>query len=294
MALVIFSFLTSIVFWLWIILKYDKFEREPLLSILFVFVTGGLTSAIPAAILNGLFDAVADHYFHAGIAGMATDNKAFFPCLFVGLNEESLKALATILLIRRMKNFNEPADALVYAMTVALGFAVFENIGYYMRYGLTTFYIRQLNAVPMHLGLAALWGMGIAKAKFLHRGKYLLKVAPYVLAAALVHGLYNFSAGLNDNRVLTILLLSVFAFFLIRHAIGKMTRYAEDGPFANRLFCHQCNTVNFPDERSCKNCGEQFDLEFYILCRKCNSKVSRITEACPRCGEGIEKISNEK
>jgi protease PrsW len=71
-----------------------------------------------------------------------------------------------------MKQFNEPADALVYSMTVALGFAMLENIEYMLRYDCFSLYVRQFNAVPLHLGLAAIWGMGIAKAKFLNGEKY--------------------------------------------------------------------------------------------------------------------------
>jgi len=86
----------------------------------------------------------------------------------VGLNEEFFKAFAAVILLRRLKDFNEPADALVYSMTVALGFAMLENIEYVPRYGFFSVYVRQFNAVPLHLGLAAIWGMGIAKAKFLN------------------------------------------------------------------------------------------------------------------------------
>ncbi|MEI7727667.1 MAG: PrsW family glutamic-type intramembrane protease [Bacteroidota bacterium] len=285
MTLVFISFLTSVIFWLWIILKYDKFEREPLKSILFVLVTGGLISAFSAGILNDLFLGFANHYVEKGSPINSGIQLSLLSCGFVGLNEETLKALATILLIRRMKGFNEPADALVYAMTVALGFAVFENIIYSIKYGLATFYIRQFNAVPLHMGLAAIWGMGIAKVKFLHQGKYFFRVLPYVLFAAIIHALYNYSTYLIIYPVLTVIILSGFAFILIRFATRKVKRYAEDGPFANRLFCHSCGTVNFPDERVCKKCGEKFHLEFYVLCHKCNARVSKIAEACPRCGE---------
>ncbi len=50
MMLILISFLTSITFWLWIILKYDRFEREPLKSILFVFIVGGLMSSMQTAV----------------------------------------------------------------------------------------------------------------------------------------------------------------------------------------------------------------------------------------------------
>lgn len=284
MLIVLFSILLSIIFWLWIIMKYDKFEHEPLKSILFVFVIGGLISSIPAGIFNQIFLSIANHYFYIGLAENFNFEKSHLFYGFVGINEEAIKATATILLIRKMKDFNEPADALVYAMTVAFGFALFENMIYSMNYGFITFYIRQFNAVPMHIGLAAIWGIGIAKARFLHDGKYLLVVAPYILIAASLHAVYNISTTLIPGSFLTFIILAVCAFFLIRFATRKIKRYAEDGPFSNRLFCHYCNTINFPFERCCKNCGHKFDLEFYVLCHNCNVKVIKNAPSCPKCG----------
>ena len=265
-------------------MKYDKFECEPLKSILFVFVIGGLISSVPAGILNHVFLFIENHFFYSGLAEKVRIEKSPLFFCFVGINEEAMKAIATILLIRKMKDFNEPADALVYAMTVALGFAVFENMIYTMRFGYAAFIMRQFNAVPMHIGLAAIWGIGIAKARFLHDGKYQKVVAPYILVAASLHAIYNISTTLIPGSILTFIVLAVFAFFLIRYSARKIKRYAEDGPFSNRLFCHSCNTINFPFERCCKKCGQKFDLEFYVLCPGCNVKVINNAPTCPKCG----------
>jgi len=284
MLIILIPFLVSIIFWLWIILKFDKFEREPIKSILFVFIIGGLISSISAGLLNQLFILVSGHYLDLGLAENLNTEKSLLFYGFVGINEELLKAAVTILLIRKMKDFNEPADALVYAMTVAFGFATFENIIYSIKFGLLTFYIRQFNAVPLHIGLAAIWGIGIAKARFLHQGKYFINVVPYLLIAAFIHTFYNISITLITNPILSFLLLLIITFLLIRFAIRKIKRYAGDGPFSNRLFCHSCNTVNFPFEKSCKKCGQKFDLEFYVLCNNCNFKVINAASYCPKCG----------
>ncbi len=150
---------------------------------------------------------------------------------FVGINEEFWKAAATILLIRRLKQFNEPADALVYSMTVALGFAVIENIEYAIRYGSAIIYYRQFNAVPLHLGLAAIWGTGIAKAKFEHGGKYLKTILPYLVLAGAIHFGYNITVFLTTNHISHILIPALIAIYLIRLAVRKIKRYAEEGPF---------------------------------------------------------------
>jgi len=284
MLLIFLSFLISTAFWLWIILKYDKFEREPIKTVVFVFLLGGLISTFPAALLNDILNTVIFHEWEKRLPIDRIFGKYLVFYGFSGFNEEVFKAFATILLIRRRKNFNEPADALVYSMTVALGFAVYENILYVVNYGYITLFARQFNAVPLHLGLAAIWGTGIAKAKFLYQGKYFRTVAPYILFAALIHTMYNIGTMLTANPFIKLIILSVIAYFLIRYAIRKMRRYAQEGPFANRLFCNACGTVNLPDERSCKKCGQKFELEFYVLCPDCNVKVNKTSPKCPNCG----------
>jgi RsiW-degrading membrane proteinase PrsW (M82 family)/ribosomal protein L40E len=288
MLLYSIALLVSIVFWLWIIRKYDRFEREPILKILIVFLAGGLISVIPAGILNQLFlnmimpgiDAWADRYENI------PDALVFLG--FVGLNEEFMKAAATILLIRKSKHFNEPSDALVYSMTVAFGFAAFENIEYTMNYGYLTFFIRQFNAIPLHIGVASVWGMGIANAKFTRNGSYVWSTLPYLLIAALIHAVYN-SVSLFLSPVANLLVASAIALLLIRFALRKVEHFAWDGPFANRLICDNCKTENFPDLRSCKKCGETFEMDFYTLCPDCNARISKAANDCPKCGAKINQ-----
>jgi len=192
--------------------------------------------------------------------------------------------LVTLFLIRKMKDFDEPADALVYAMTVAFGFSVFENIDYTLRLGIASFYVRQFNAVPLHIGLAAIWGIGLAKAKFLHRGKYKLTMLPYILGAAFLHFVYNFAPNLIENAVLSILIPFAIALYLLKFALHKIKQYSEDGPYSNQLYCRHCNTPNLLIAKVCKNCGEKFHLEFYDLCENCNTKVDKEAKFCPNCG----------
>ena len=269
--------------------KYDKFEREPLRALLFVFVIGGLISSFPAGIFNSLFGYFINFDF---IKHRVLDQGIVKPLLFygfVGINEEFCKAMATVWLIRKSRDFDEPADALVYSMTVAFGFSLFENIDYTLRLGITSFFIRQFNAVPLHIGLAAIWGIGMAKAKFLHRGKYLATMAPYILGAAFLHFVYNFAPNLIGNPILSFILPFVFAFVLIKFALKKIRQYAEDGPYSNQLYCRHCDTPNLLIAKVCKNCGEKFHLEFYDLCESCNTKVDKESKFCPNCGYPLKK-----
>ena len=82
--------------------------------------------------------------------------------------------MVAVFLLRRLREFNEPVDGLIYSMTVALGFAAFENIEYTVNGGLGVLVVRSFTAVPLHVGLASIWGTGIARAKF-YKGGAMLK-----------------------------------------------------------------------------------------------------------------------
>lgn len=99
MLFYILSFLASIAFWLWIIMKYDRFEREPLKNIIFVMIVGGLISIIPARIFNVLFSNLIGFRFEEGFSGGGGIDKTALLFGFVGLNEEIWKAFATVAII---------------------------------------------------------------------------------------------------------------------------------------------------------------------------------------------------
>ncbi len=288
MLLYILSFGVSLVFWLWIIRKYDKFEKEPLLNILFVFLAGGILSIIPAGVMNLIVGEILQY-------SLSSENEAGYGISkilafygFVGINEEFWKATATVLLIRKMKQFNEPADALVYSMSAAFGFAFFENIDYTDKFGLSVFFVRQATAVPLHVGLAAIWGIGIAKSKFQVHQKYRITLVQYVLLAALIHAVYNLSIVMVNDGLLNLVIPVVISLFLIRMAINRIKKYSEESPFSKRLICHNCHTENFTFARKCRICGQLLILEFYNLCNVCNTPNPKNEKVCMTCGNELE------
>ena len=251
----IIAYLVTIIFWIWIIRKYDRFEKEPLKNVLFVFIAGGLISSFPAGFFNHLFAEMIgfDFFSETGTAFTLEKTSLFFG--FVGLNEEFWKAAATVLLIRRMKEFDEPADGLVYSMSVAFGFSVFENFDYTEKYGLTTFIYRQINAVPLHIGLAGIWGLGITKAKFQAGEKYFSTLVPYVLIAAVIHAIYNLSATYQVHPLLDAIIPVAIAMLLLSFAVRKIRKYAGMGISSIRLYCPSCGASYEPGSIYCSQCG---------------------------------------
>jgi RsiW-degrading membrane proteinase PrsW (M82 family) len=171
-------------FWLWYFQQKDL-EPEPRHMIRNCFLLG-MVAVIPAALLEQLFR-----------TWETVDAVIVAPVV-----EESLKFLVCFLVIWRNENFDEPMDGVIYAVSVALGFASLENCFYLVAayresaadLGVVTI-LRAFFAVPSHALYAVMWGYGLGRAKFSQRevGKPLI-AAGLGLAMA-VHAAYNLLAS---------------------------------------------------------------------------------------------------
>jgi len=168
---------------LYIYLK-DKHEREPLALLFVSFLYGGLST-----IVTLLISWPVNVIIHTDVDSTASQ---FINALFkVALVEEFSKFVFVRFILYNNKNFNEPFDGIVYAVTVSLGFATIENILYVFQYGFTTGIIRMFTAVPAHATFGVLMGYFLGRAKFTHRqGMYYSVIA--LGTAALFHGAYDY------------------------------------------------------------------------------------------------------
>ena len=134
---------------------------------------------------NGLAD--------SEIAGPAL----LFQIASVGLREESSKLICVLPLLLWLRR-GTPAQALMAASCVGLGFAVKENIGYYVRSDGGSVLGRFVTANFMHLAMTGLTGHALFR--FL---RYPKNYGPAFLATfvgmVLLHGFYNFSQGGHQN-----------------------------------------------------------------------------------------------
>ncbi|HRY33809.1 MAG TPA: PrsW family intramembrane metalloprotease [Bacteroidales bacterium] len=210
---ILITSVVSVVFWLWFIIRYDKYEKEPLRMVLFTMIFGGLVSTTAAGFLNSLA-ALMTGFRVVDADGQQSPAAAVTFFLFVGFNEEFWKGILTFFLIRKSRHFNEPIDGMIYAMTVGLGFGILENIGYGRMFGLPVFFIRQFNAIPLHIGLSVLWGLGLSRLYF-RRNLRLRAFLPYLIVPAILHTIYNLLPQLILNGLVITLLMSAFALLLI-------------------------------------------------------------------------------
>ncbi len=259
MAVVYFSVLISTGIWFYLIYSNDKFEPEPVKCVILVGVTGGLMSSIPAAIFNTGFAS-----WFGGMTALLSDKNSFSLAvfsLFVGFNEEIWKAFAAVFILKRLKDFNEPIDALIYSMTIALGFAAFENVEYTLMGGIPALVMRSFTAVPLHVGLASIWGIGIAKAKYFREGKYFVTLIPYVFAASVIHALYDYFQFENINFGYSVVIALAFALALTVFASRKLKQHLRESPFAGDGVCTACGTKNRRGISFCKECGKDMKDE---------------------------------
>jgi len=122
----------------------------------------------------------------------SVSEQAVHAFILVAFIEEFSKFIFVRWVLYPNKNFNEPFDGIVYAVSVSLGFAGLENILYVMNSenGVVTGILRMFTAVPAHATFAVLMGyfMGIAKCEK-EKSHYVW----YGLGAAtLFHGAYDY------------------------------------------------------------------------------------------------------
>lgn len=167
---------------LYIYLK-DKHEREPIGLLVKSFFFGVLSTIITLLIswpINLLIP----------IDASSVSQQAVHAFLLVALIEEFSKFIFVRWVLYPNKNFNEPFDGIVYAVTVSLGFAGLENILYVQDGGVETAILRMFTAVPAHATFGVLMGYFLGKAKFEHQKSH---YAIYALGVAtLFHGAYDY------------------------------------------------------------------------------------------------------
>lgn len=290
MAYTVGGVLLGTAIWLWILRRYDRIEPESIRHLVQVGLVGGFVSIAAAAFLNE----IARMWIGLGVNIFedATNIAVFRLLLFcatVGIVEEVCKSIAAVQVTRRLGDLDEPIDAMVYAMTVALGFASFENLFYAFRFGNDILLARFLWPVPAHMAYAALWGYGLAWARFVHPEKpRALVMAPSVLAAAAFHAAANFLLFLQETVTAIISLLALAALAILAHI--RLRKLVAESPFLQPGECVECRHVNEPHAVACIRCGTDLEsTQIFVTCPCGQARVPSRLGVCPSCGDQMEE-----
>ncbi len=167
-------------------LKRDAFP-EPKGAIAKTFAWG-VASIVPAVILAlTLISLIPD--VSAGDTSGAFARAAIVAFFGAAIPEELFKFAVLFFYCRRLNDFDEPMDGIVYGVTASLGFATLENVLYVLDGGIGLAIIRGFTAVPGHALFGAIMGYYFGLAHFVPGRRSLLWVA--YLLPMLLHGLYN-------------------------------------------------------------------------------------------------------
>lgn len=219
-----------------LVLTLDRLEPEPARTVAFAFMWGAGVAVLGALILNtaGLI------YVTVPVFG---EDKGHFVSATVGapLVEESLKGAVLFgLLWFRRNEIDGFVDGIIYAAMVGLGFAMMENITYYMRAydeGGTQqlqaiFILRGVIAPLSHPLFTSMTGLGVAYAATHRTGRVIAPVAG-LLGAMLLHGLWNGATTLGLGGLGVVYLLDacllvaliVIVFLERRRTVQLIARY---------------------------------------------------------------------
>jgi protease PrsW len=179
-----------------LMLLLDRLEPEPPGNLAFCFAWGAGIAALLAGILN-----TAGLLYVTQPALGNSEGQFVSAAIGAPVVEESLKGAVLVwLLWRRRQELDGPTDGIIYAAMVGLGFAMMENIGYYISAlarptvgGVpmlgVTFVFRGVLAPFAHPMFTAMTGIGVAYAATHRRGGWAL--AAGLFGAMVLHGLWN-------------------------------------------------------------------------------------------------------
>ena len=206
--------------------KQDKTEREPLGLILGLVIMGIISTSL-AQITERIGMTALSFIFWDDSSPVY---RAILYFVIVGLSEEGFK----FLLLRRKTwnhpDFNFSYDGIVYAVSVSLGFALWENLLYVYSYGFQAALLRAVTAVPGHACFGAFMGVWYSMARLAaSRGEF-ERVRPNMKKAlfipVFIHGLYDYLASGSSVRATSLFI--IFIVVMMIYAIGKIKSMSRD------------------------------------------------------------------
>ena len=181
--------------------RADRLEKEPV-ALIVSLVGFGIMATLVALVCEQLGERILTSFFPEGSMG-------YNIIMYFGIVAFSEEGAKYLLLKRRTwysPEFNCQFDGVVYGVSVSLGFALWENLGYTAMYGMSTALLRAVTAVPGHACFGVFMGVWYGMAKRWQESgvegrSRLCRVLAQVIPA-LIHGCYDFIAT-YDSRGLS-------------------------------------------------------------------------------------------
>ncbi len=189
---------------------------EPISDILLAFIIGSITTFVALLVQIALLK------FMPGWG--ISPHDAYGVSIFA-FAEELLKFGAVFFLISRRPSFSEPIDAMIYMITVALGFAAVENIASLINQGglmaaitsaksIEVVVLRFLGATLLHSVTAGIigfhWAIGWVRGRLLW-----LHILAGLVIAGLLHSIFNYLILTTGPASWALAFVAMIAFFVL-------------------------------------------------------------------------------
>ena len=216
MALAIIPGLLLIIY----VYRKDKVEKEPprLVARIILF---GVLSCCAAAYIERFETQFLPQYPKGSLEYALTT--AFCVAAFV---EEIVKFLAMRIGSWNYQGFNYRFDGIVYGVSSAVGFAIYENLGYVAVYGLQTALVRAFTAIPLHafcgVFMGVLYSYSKKEAILGNKGACAGFTVLSLIVPMLIHGTYDTFAFLGNQGTMSLLIFVVILYAAAITTIKKM------------------------------------------------------------------------
>lgn len=208
--------------------RKDTVEHEPKPMLISLLLSGML-----AGTAAGTLEALGTKALSLVLPKNSLVYLVLMAFLIVGAAEEGMKLLVLRVRTWNSKHFNYTFDAIVYGVTVSLGFAALENIFYVLDGGFATALARAVLSVPGHAAWGVVMGFYYGQAKVLSvagekEASDLMMKRAFVVPM-LLHGFFDTCAFIGGPRTMGLLYLFSFAVDVI------VIRRLESASSADRL-----------------------------------------------------------
>lgn len=206
------------------IFRKDRVEHEPW-NLIFRLVGLGAFSCIPAMFLETLMEGIGPGFSEGTLAYAVYE--AF---MVAALCEEICKYALLRFGSWKNPNFDFRFDGIVYGVSVAVGFALLENILYVMQGGFYTALMRGVLAVPLHSFCGVFMGIsyGAAKKHSIERRHIRAASAKFRAIAVpfMIHGIYDTLAFMQNGTATVMLLAFVALMYIV--AVKYVNKYSRE------------------------------------------------------------------
>ncbi|MGP3963796.1 PrsW family intramembrane metalloprotease [Nonomuraea sp. 3N208] len=203
------------------VLALDRMEPEPRSNLIFAFAWGTGIAVLVAGVVNSL-----NLHYIMDTVKLSEDTARNIAATFgAPVVEETMKGLVLLGLLRfRRAELDGPTDGIIYASMVGLGFAMSENVSYYLAAlnsesgvkGLAvTVVLRGILSPLAHPLFSSMIGVGVAYAAQRSGSERVFYILAGWSGAMILHGLWNGLASYGGFPGLVVAYLTLLVVLIV-------------------------------------------------------------------------------